>query len=375
MNRLSGIIPALAIVFFGSCSLYLQPPVAPSRLAIRNAGSGVIVLTWQNNAPDATALYIERAYSSSGAFSAAASLDSRSSRWQDSLTENGIWRYRVRVESEGGSVTSEELAVTISGLGEGAVESNWDNTGWSLVWSDEFNGTDLDTTANWVIESGTGSGGWGNNELQYYRPQNIGFQDDGTRRALVITAKTESYGGMAYTSSRIKTQGKQSFRYGRIEAAMKLPYGQGIWPAFWMLGSNIATTAWPTCGEIDIMEMVGGTEPGKSDRVTHGTIHYANALGNWAHTGGSTGLLEPAVFADDYHLFGIEWNAASIKWYLDGVLFHQENISGEERAELRNEYFILFNLAVGGNWPGAPGAATVFPQRLLVDWVRVYQLP
>ncbi len=233
-------------------------------------------------------------------------------------------------------------------------------TGWTLAWADEFNGTALDTS-KWNIEV-NGNGG-GNNELQYYtaRPENIRV----TGGALVIEARKESYLGKQYTSGRITTQNKASWQYGRMEARMKIPTGKGTWPAFWMLGNAISSVGWPASGEIDIMEHVN------SEAVTHGTIHWSNQNNAYANYGGPSGNLD----FSQYHVYAVEWDASMIRWYVDGNKFHEVNIAGgiNGTSEFHAPYFLLFNLAVGGNWPGSPDAATVFPNQMLVDYVRVYR--
>ena len=233
---------------------------------------------------------------------------------------------------------------------------------WNLVWNDEFDGTTLNTS-NWVYDIGTGpnSDGWGNNELQYYtnRTQNVAV----TGGNLEITALQESYGGRNYTSGRIKTLGKQAWTYGKIEARIKLPTGQGIWPAFWMLGSNFPTTDWPKCGEIDIMEHVN------TEGVTHGTIHWD--YNGYQYYGGSSTTLD----FTQYHIYTIEWNASSIKWFIDGAQFWEANIANSINGtdEFHKPFFILLNLAIGGNWPGSPNSSTILPAKMYVDYVRVYQ--
>ena len=228
---------------------------------------------------------------------------------------------------------------------------------WQLVWSDEFtNGISPD----WVFETGTGSGGWGNNELQYYRRENATVSNG----QLVITARRENYGGMQYTSARMKTQGRRSFKYGRIEARIAMPSFQGVWPAFWMLGDNITTVGWPACGEIDIMEHVntGGN--------IHGTIHWSDNNGNYASYGGNT-----STTITNFHVYAIEWTPASIKWFLDGVQFHEVNIQNGINGthEFHNNHFLLLNMAIGGNWPGFTVDNNAFPASMYVDYVRVYQ--
>lgn len=231
---------------------------------------------------------------------------------------------------------------------------------WNLVWSDEFNGTSLNTS-NWVAETGTGSGGWGNNELQYYTNRSQNLQVTGGN--LVITALKENYGGMQYTSARIKTQGLKSFTYGKIEARIKLPSGQGLWPAFWMLGDNISSVGWPRSGEIDIMERIN------YESNVHGTVHWdANGYASFGRASG-------ALDFSQYHVYSIEWDANYIRWFVDGVQFNEiliQNGTGNTE-EFQKPFFILLNMAVGGNWPGSPNGSTPFPSQMLVDYVRVYQ--
>lgn len=225
-----------------------------------------------------------------------------------------------------------------------------------LLWSDEFNGTSVNTGI-WTFE--TGAGGWGNNELQYYRSQNASVSGG----ILTITAKKENYGGAAYTSARLKTQGKYSKQYGFIQARLKCPMGQGLWPAFWMLGANIGSVGWPACGEIDIMEHVN------SENRVYGTIHWNGPSGYAYYSGNKT--TTPA----SWHDYQVNWNNYGLKWYVDGVQYHaantENNINSTE--EFHRPFFFLLNFAVGGNWPGSPNASTVFPAYYQIDYVRVYQ--
>lgn len=238
--------------------------------------------------------------------------------------------------------------------------------GRTLVWQDEFNGIQLDATS-WTHETGTGcpNCGWGNNELEYYRENNTSFSDG----YLVIRARKESIGGMSYTSSRISTKGKRAFKFGRVDIRALLPRGQGIWPALWMLGSNISSVGWPKCGEIDIMEMIGGGSG--RDNKTYGTAHWDQS--GYKSSGGNYTLTDGKLLSDEFHVFSIEWTATSITWYIDNVQYYTLDTSGAAMDEFRNDFFIIINLAVGGNWPGNPDATTVFPQRLVVDYIRVFQ--
>lgn len=234
--------------------------------------------------------------------------------------------------------------------------------GMDLIWQDEFDGAALNAE-NWTHE--IGGSGWGNNELEYYRPENTFFEDGN----LVIEARKESFGGRSYTSSRIVTRNKFDFKYGRVDIRAVLPSGQGIWPALWMLGSNIGSVGWPACGEIDIMEMIGGPS---RDNTVHGTAHWSDADAQHASSGDSRSL-SSGIFNDQFHVFSIVWSAGSIKWYLDDVLYNTLSTTPGDMSEFRNNHFFIFNVAVGGNWPGAPNAQTVFPQKMIVDYIRVFQ--
>lgn len=236
-------------------------------------------------------------------------------------------------------------------------------SGMTLVWNDEFDGTSL--SSDWTFDIGTGNGGWGNNELQYYLQDNVNVSNG----LLQITAKSQSYNAQDYTSTRIKTQGLKSWKFGRIDVRAALPYGQGIWPAIWMLGDNITTTGWPSCGEIDIMELIGGT--GARDRTVYGTAHWSDA-GAHAQFGNSTSL-SSGRFADEFHVFSIVWNQNSITWLMDDVVYNTLDITPAELAEFQQKFFLILNVAVGGNWPGNPDTTTIFPQSMYVDYVRVFQ--
>jgi beta-glucanase (GH16 family) len=241
-------------------------------------------------------------------------------------------------------------------------------SGWRLVWHDEFEGPAgaPPSAANWVFE--TGGGGFGNNELEYYttRPTNVALDGHGM---LSITARRESYMGHDYTSARLKTQGKFEHRYGRYEARLRIPKGQGIWPAFWMLGSDIGTVSWPNCGEIDIMENVG-----KEPTLVHGTLHGPGYSGG-SGLGSSAMLQGKAPFADDFHLYAVEWEASAIRFYVDDVLYATRtppDVPSGKMWVFDHPFFLLLNLAVGGQWPGSPDGTTQFPQVLTVDYVRVW---
>ena len=239
--------------------------------------------------------------------------------------------------------------------------------GWTLVWADEFNQPDGSSpdSSKWAYN--TGGGGWGNSELEYYtsRTNNVRIVNG----MLVIEARQESYQGSNYTSARILTQGKWSWRYGRMEARIKIPRGQGIWPAFWMMGTNITSVSWPTCGEIDIMENIG-----KEPALVHGTLHGPGYSGGNG-IGTSCALPGNPTFADDFHLYAVEWTTNQLKWFVDGFQYFSVNpasLPTNTTWVFTQPQFLLLNLAVGGAWPGKPDGSTVFPQQMLVDYVRVY---
>lgn len=232
----------------------------------------------------------------------------------------------------------------------------------TLVWADEFEGTSLNDKY-WNYEIGNNNG-WGNNELEYYKKENTTVKDG----YLTIEARQENNGASTYTSSRLTTQDKFNVKYGRVDIRALLPKGQGIWPALWMLGKNIRQVSWPKCGEIDIMELIGGTG---NDNTVYGTAHWDNNNSH-AQYGGNT-KLAAGVFNDEFHVFSIVWDARKIVWYVDDKQFHIIDTTPAGLSEFQEEYFLLVNLAVGGDWPGKPNSATVFPQQMKVDYIRVFQ--
>jgi beta-glucanase (GH16 family) len=239
--------------------------------------------------------------------------------------------------------------------------------GMDLVWQDEFE-VDTLNTDNWSFETGDGCPnlcGWGNNELQFYSSANLSFLEG----KLIISAKKEDVGGKPYTSSRINSKGKQSFKYGRIDIRAAMPYGKGLWPALWMLGENIDDVGWPACGEIDIMEMVGGSNG--EDATTLGTVHW-DAGGNHADYGGDYELSEGTLH-EAFHVYSITWDEQYIRWYLDDIQYHEIDISPGDLSEFDEPFYFIFNVAVGGTLPGSPTDATYFPQYMIVDYVRVFQ--
>jgi beta-glucanase (GH16 family) len=240
-------------------------------------------------------------------------------------------------------------------------------TGYINEWNDEFNGTALDLTS-WGFD--VGGSGWGNNELQYYtnnRPENI-YLSNGN---LVIQAKKEAFSGKEYTSSRILTKGKREFTFGRIDIRAKLPVAKGLWPALWMLGKKIDQTNWPSCGEIDIMELVG-TNPNK----VHGTLHWASASSSTTRVQYGTAYTLPSgTFADKFHVFTTIWSADNVEILMDDISYYKFNRSnvGAAAYPFNEPFFLIFNVAVGGDWPGSPDASTTFPQQMVVDYVRVFK--
>lgn len=239
---------------------------------------------------------------------------------------------------------------------------------YELVWSDDFTGakgTSPDAT-KWKFDIGNGQNGWGNNEFQYYtnRPENISLDGNGN---LVITARSEAFSGSNFTSARIKTQGLYSQAFGRIEARIKTPFGPGIWPAFWMLGEDISTVNWPQCGEIDIMEL-RGQEP----NVINGTLHGPGYSGGASIT--KTYGFENNRFDNDFHVFAIEWGEEYIDFYVDETLYSRKtpkDVTGE--WVYNKPFFILLNVAVGGNYVGFPTSGTPFPQPMTIDYIKAYK--
>jgi beta-glucanase (GH16 family) len=241
---------------------------------------------------------------------------------------------------------------------------------WKLTWSDEFEEDSIDM-GNWnfqVVEAGRF-----NEEWQRYTnsSENAYVEDD----CLVIRAIHESqeHGMDQYTSARLHTANKQSWKYGKIAARIKLPQGNGIWPAFWMLGANIdengGDTPWPQSGEIDILELYGS----KDDGIVEANLHYADSSDSHAMMGAVPFKLEKGKFADAFHIFELEWDEKEVKWLVDGHEYASKSIESDEFSEFQKEFFILLNVAVGGTWAGRPDDTTTFPQHMYVDWVRVYQ--
>lgn len=256
--------------------------------------------------------------------------------------------YTVKVTAKNASVTTINKTITITV-----------NVTQSLIWSDEFNTPGAPDPAKWNYDIGTGSGGWGNQELQYYtnRPENVIIEGG----LLKIKAIRESYMGSQFTSTRMKTQGKFDFTYGRVEVKAKVPAGVGTWAAAWALGSNITSVGWPACGELDIMEHLG-----REENKVYGTLHYPGRSGGNAD--GSTRMITNAT--SEFHVYSTEWTSASIKILVDGLLIHE--VPNSNAIPFNHNFFIILNLAMGGNF-GGEVSPSVNGGTLEVDYVRVYQ--
>jgi hypothetical protein len=259
-----------------------------------------------------------------------------------------------------GTIQNDGTYYPVDGSGYSSAEIY---PGMNLIWSDEFDTISLDKN-NWTCE--TGGSGWGNNELQYYTSTiKNSFLSEGY---LIIEARKENYGSNEYTSARIISKDKKTFTYGRIDIRAKLPKGKGIWPALWMLGNNISQLSWPACGEIDIMELLGH-EPKRS----YGTMHWGPAGGGSTSIGGNY-YLNSGDFSGSFHVFSLLWEADKLTFLVDDTIYFTAT-----KAEVNGDYpfdkpfFFIMNIAVGGNWPGNPDASTTFPQRMIVDFVRVFQ--
>ena len=270
-------------------------------------------------------------------------------------------------------VVATAFALVIAGC---AAAPSKTASGGDLIWSDEFDGaagTPVDA-ARWVAD--TGGQGWGNQEREYYTLGNENAALDGAGH-LVITARAEPpnspracwYGACRYTSARLLTRGRFETTYGRIEARIRIPRGQGIWPAFWMLGADIDQVGWPTSGEIDVMENIG-----REPAMVHGTLHGPGYSGDKGI--GASHALPSGAFADDFHLFAVEWTPGEIRWLADGQEYRRTtpaDLPAGAKWVFDHPFFLLLNVAVGGGWPGDPDASSTFPQQMLVDYVRVYR--
>ncbi|MGC8545560.1 MAG: family 16 glycosylhydrolase [Athalassotoga sp.] len=279
------------------------------------------------------------------------------------LATGTVWIKNVSLEKAGEMESKSETQIATSTL--------TDVKGWNLIFDQDFSvATSIDKNV-WNFDLGNGQNGWGNNELEYYTDRNAYIQNGN----LIIEAKKETKsdknGTYDYTSSRMLTMGKFSFEYGKVVIEAKLPQGQGIWPAFWMLGDNINQVGWPACGEIDIMEMLGNNSA-KVYGTAHGPISGGVGIGQ-SYT------LPSGTFSDSYHTFTFIWNKDAMGWYVDGHLYffltksYVEANYGPQDWVYDHPFFLIINLAVGGNWPGNPNSSTVFPQKMYIKYIKVYQ--
>ena len=359
----------LASAAFVSCSSTDDPsttnPGDPSNLSVEVAvsddRSGLVTVTAQAD----NAILYEFDFGTP----AVDDVGSSESGFIEFVYENtGTFTIEVKAFGNSGRFLREQVQVSVvsgepSTSGEGfTTPINY--PGLDLLWNDEFDGSTVNQS-DWTFEIGNGCPnicGWGNNELEFYTAENSTVEDG----LLTITAREQTIQNNRYTSSRLKTQDKFAFTYGRVDVRAKLPSGQGLWPAIWMLGQNISSVGWPRSGEIDIMEMIGGTE-----RTSHGTAHWSNDDGNRVMDGGdrtlSVGLNEA------FHVYSIIWDETSIRWFLDDNLYFTLDITGADKEAFHRPFFLLLNVAVGGDWPGSPTAETAFPTSMQVDYVRVFQ--
>jgi len=291
-----------------------------------------------------------------GSAGSAAAVDARTDMIDVNSGQDGAPR------TDGGGRADSGGAIDAGASGDGS------SAGWNLIWNDEFNaasGTGADTSKWNLVNKGDG---FGNNELEYYTNRTTNAYHDGNG-FLVIKVIKEAYMGRQYTSARLESNGKFQHLYGRYEARLQLPSGQGIWPAFWMLGNNIGSAGWPTCGEIDVMENIG-----REPSTNHGSLHgpgYSggNPLGQ-AYT-----LPNGEKFADGFHVFAIEWEQNVIRFYVDEILYGTKtpaDAPSGARWVYDHPFYLLLNVAVGGTWPGSPDSTTTFPQTMVADYVRVY---
>lgn len=262
---------------------------------------------------------------------------------------NTTYTVIVTAKSSGGLTISKSINVTVNVVAGTPV----------LIFSDEFNVNGMPDATKWGYDIGTGSGGWGNNELEYYtnRSQNAFVQNG----VLKITAIKENYSGSAYTSARLLSKDKFSFKYGKVEVSAKLPAGVGTWPAIWMLGNNINTVSWPACGEIDIMEHLG-----RDLNKIYGTLHYPGRSGGNAD--GATTMISNATTA--FHKYTLDWSATEIKFYVDDVVF--KTFANNASVPFNQNFFMILNLAMGGNFGGAVDPSFTNAS-MEIDYIRVYQ--
>lgn len=259
-----------------------------------------------------------------------------------------------------GTIRNDDTVIDLTDEGYTSADSY---PGMSLVWADEFDGTEINVS-NWTYD--IGDNGWGNNELQNYTSSSENSYINNGK--LIILAKEIAIG--QYTSARLKSIGLQEFQYGRIDVRALLPVDKGMWPAIWMLGSDWPISGWPACGEIDIVELVGS-----NPQRIHGTAHWGVDNSQHQESGQGISISFPETFADEFHVFSIEWEENSITWFLDDEEYFSLD-SGDMNGQpypFNQPFFFIMNVAVGGNWPGPPDETTTFPEFMAVDYVRVFQ--
>lgn len=353
-------------IFFAGIALFLHGckdtdgPTAPTNLTVETtiASDGSGLVTFHATADNVKTFIFYFGETSGDSFT---STDGTATH---NYLSSGTYSVKVYVLSPDHLSAEKIISITVH-VNEPSVSPAGYSTpesypGKTLVWRDEFTGDQLNTDY-WNYETGPF-----NNELQYYQQQNTVVQSG----YLFIKAKKETVGGMAYTSSRLTTEGKKAFKYGRVDIRAMAPKTQGLFPALWMLGSTFSTIDWPRCGEIDIMETICG---GGRDNVVYGTAHWALADGMHVLYGGQKSLASGKLLGDEFHVYSIVWTATEIKWYIDDIQYHVIDITPAELSELKGEFFFIFNVAVGGEWAGNPDASTIFPQRMVVDYIRVFQ--
>ena len=338
-------IAAVGIVALAACSgdKICEPPIP----AESSADSSSSVISAESSAESSSSVILSGDSRDDSAGSSTKSSDSRNS----SSSAAG------QSSSSSETVSSSSSETTSSSNAEPVAQ---------YLWHDEFDGETIDTS-KWTFEIGTGAGGWGNNEWEYYtsRKENAYIKDG----VLHIRAQKEDYEGQKYTSARMITKDKFAFTYGTVEARIALPTGKGIWPAFWMLGQNIDEVSWPACGEIDIIEAVN------TENKIYGTNHWANGA-EYATYGNNTGDYRNQKFELDitqFHTYKFTWDEKYIRMFVDDFMYHEiliENNEGDTE-EFHKPFFFLLNVAVAGNWPGFEVDDSQFPNEMLVDYIRV----
>jgi len=357
----------LALILFTSCSSETEviDPANPKDLKVDilkfDDGSGAVVIS----------AFAENAvrYEFEVGVPAVGTQTNTTGTLEHVYNQSGIYSIEVRAIGSNDRFLRHNEQITVQ-LGTVGAElpgysTPLDYEGMNLVWSDEFNGDRLNQE-DWSYDIGTGCPslcGWGNNELEYYRAENSWVANG----LFTIEARRENFQNSEFTSTKVITRDKQSFLYGRVDIRAKLPRGQGLWPALWMLGQNLNSVGWPKSGEIDIMEMIGGNN---RERESIGNIFWDN---NGVRDQPSKYFLPTGRFYDEFHVFSIIWTEEEIKWLVDDNEFKTFDITPADREEFSKPFYFIMNVAVGGNLPGSPDEATVFPTQMNVDYIRVFQ--